>query len=112
MQIEVGEAVEQECAESGDGSGVQGAGEMALIGLEVFARVAIEAPEEREAAEAAEQPRFSKGFDVVVVNMVHDPAVVLRFIAGIHGDERPQARAEDRMIEKNMRGSAKHGGAP
>ena len=64
--------------------------------------------EERGAAETAKKSSFGEGFDVVVVGMIDDFAVIESFVPRINGLKSSEAGAEERMVEENVPRSSPH----
>src|SRR4029077_17226887 len=95
-----------------DRAGMQRAGEMSLLRLEVLARLAEQNPQEYRAAQTAENSGFCWDFDVVVVSMIHHFAVVACFVARIDCHKSAQAAACDGMIKKHGQGAAEHSRPP
>lgn len=108
MQIEVDQAVQQQPADRRDRSGVNGAREMALFCREAASRFAKQDPEKCESTQRTRNSRFGEHFDVVVVHVIDNLAVVVRFVAGIHRDKRAKSRASNGMVEKHVGGTANH----
>src|ERR1700734_1005832 len=108
VEVEVDETVEKQTGDSGDGGGVDGSGEVALFGFVRSASVAKQDGEESEAAESADDAKFGQEFDVVVVNVVNEMAVVVGLEFRIGGDEGTETGAADGIGEEEIEAAAGH----
>src|SRR5580698_513580 len=101
--------MEEKSCDACDGRGMDGAGEMTLFGFVGAAGIAEQDEEESEAAEAADDAKLGEKFDVVVVNVIDEVAVVVGFEFWIDRDESAEARAADGISAEQVQAAFVHG---
>ena len=93
MQVEIDKAMQQEAAYGRNRTRMDGAREMTLFCLKASACLAKQYPQKRESTQAPEDPCFGEQFQIVVVNMINDEAVVKNFVAWVYSNKRSEACA-------------------
>src|SRR5215469_3002890 len=101
----------QESRTSHHSGELQGTSKRKVILAEARKGLEQQNQEEPSIAETAQHARFSKGFEVIVVRVIHNLAVVQSLVARIHDLKGTESRACQRVIQKDVPGATAHGGA-
>src|ERR1700757_396345 len=100
--------MEQDSAKGCDCARVQGTRKMSLLGRKRCSRACEQQPKKCSATETTQNPCFSEGLDIVIVDVIHHPPVVTGIIAWENGDNSPKSNALHGMIQENMLRTSKH----
>src|SRR5690242_17630546 len=108
VEVEVDQSVHQKSRASHNSGELQGPGKRKVTLPKKGKGFEKQNPEEPSAAQAAQHARSSKGFQVVVVSVIHDFAVIKSFVGRVHNLQSAESRARERMVQKNAPGATAH----
>src|SRR5205823_708036 len=110
VKVEIHKRMHQKPCRGHDSRKSQGSGKGKVILAEAGKGFDEQNREKPGTTETAEHTRFGKGFEVVVVRVIDNLAVIKRFVRRIHDLQRARSRAHNRVVQKDVPRAQAHGG--
>ena len=111
VQVEIEKAMHEKAAAANQAGELQGARKGMIEFARAIPRLEEEHTQEPGAAEAPEDAGVGKGFEIVVVGVVHDFAVEESFVGRENDLQGAEAGTKQGMSQKDVPGVTAHGSA-
>src|ERR671922_948824 len=109
VEVEVHQGVHEESRAGHNSRKLQSPGKGKVPQPKKGKRLEKQNPEEPGAAQTAQRARFSKGFQVIVVRVIDDFAVIQGLVGRVDDLQSSESRAGEWMVQKNVPRAPAHG---